>query len=405
MSLSSHAPTPHRPPRRALIVTGEASGDLHGGNLVRAARQIDPDLSFFGVGGNSMAAAGCDILIDSEELAVMGIVEVVEYFPVIYRALQRLKKIIHGPERPDLLILIDFPEFNLRLARQAKKAGIPVLYYISPQVWAWRRWRARKIARLVDRMAVILPFEADFYRGHNIDVSYVGNPLLEEAGVRLERKVLLSSLGLDAMRPVIGLFPGSRRNELRYNLETIVAAAEFIRQRCPAVQFLLPVAPSFNPDIFRDKLAQRDLPVTLTQENIYDIANACQAVISVSGTVTLQTALVGTPMAVVYKMAPLSYAIGKRLVRIPFISLANIVAGRGVVREFIQHAATPTALADEIIRILEDKAYAEAMRSGLLSIRERMGGKGCSERVARMASEMSTRGQDERSRSWATLKK
>ncbi|MCX4187972.1 lipid-A-disaccharide synthase [Methylophaga sp. OBS4] len=381
--------TPHRPQRRALIVTGEASGDLHGGNLVRAARRIDPELVFFGVGGNSMAAAGCDILISSEELAVMGIVEVIEYFPVIYRALQRLKKIIHGPERPDLLILIDFPEFNLRLARQAQKAGIPVLYYISPQIWAWRQGRAKKIARLVDRMAVILPFEADFYRGYDIDVSYVGNPLLEDAQVRLDKKALLSSLGLDAARPVIGLFPGSRRNELRYIFDTIVDAAELIRQRCPEVQFLLPVASSLDPEIVREKLSQRNLPVTLTQANIYDVANACCAAITVSGTVTLQTALVGTPMAVVYKMAPLTYAIGKRLVKIPFISLANIVAGRGVVREFIQDAATPTALADEIIKIIEDSAYAEAIRGGLLSVRKQMGEKGCSERVARMASEMS----------------
>jgi lipid-A-disaccharide synthase len=386
----SEAPlTSHRSKRRALIVTGEASGDLHGGNLVRAARRIDPDLAFFGVGGSQMAEAGCEILIRGEDLAVIGIVEVVGHFPAIYRAFQRLKKILHGPDRPDLLILIDFPEFNLRLAAQAKKAGIPVLYYVSPQIWAWRQWRVKKIARLVDRMAVIFPFEADFYRGHKIDVTYVGNPLLEDAEIHSEKGAFLSSLGLDETRPVVGLFPGSRRNELRYILDTILDAAVLIRRRCPEVQFLLPVASSLDPEVFQEKLRKRDLCVHLTRENIYDVANACQAAITVSGTVTLQNALVGTPMAVVYKMSPLTYAIGKRLVHVPFISLANIVAGKGVVREFIQDAATPETLAKEIIEILENTGYAEEIRGGLLSVREKMGEKGCSERVARMASEMS----------------
>jgi lipid-A-disaccharide synthase len=386
----SEAPlTSHRSKRRALIVTGEASGDLHGGNLVRAARRIDPDLAFFGVGGSQMAEAGCEILIRGEDLAVIGIVEVVGHFPAIYRAFQRLKKILHGPDRPDLLILIDFPEFNLRLAAQAKKAGIPVLYYVSPQIWAWRQWRVKKIARLVDRMAVIFPFDADFYRGHKIDVTYVGNPLLEDAEIHSEKGEFLSSLGLDETRPVVGLFPGSRRNELRYILDTILDAAVLIRRSCPEVQFLLPVASSLDPEVFQEKLRERDLCVHLTRENIYDVANACQAAITVSGTVTLQNALVGTPMAVVYKMSPLTYAIGKRLVHVPFISLANIVAGKGVVREFIQDAATPETLAKEIIEILENTGYAEEIRGGLLSVREKMGEKGCSERVARMASEMS----------------
>ncbi len=390
MSSPHSAPlAPHRPGRRALIVTGEASGDLHGGNLIRAAKEIDPDLSFFGVGGVRMEEAGCKILLNGEELAVVGLVEVVGHFPAIYRAFQKLKKILHGPDRPDLLILVDFPEFNLRLAAQAKKAGIPVLYYVSPQIWAWRQGRVKKIARLVDHMAVIFPFEADFYRGHRIDVTYVGNPLLDDAEVRTEREPFLGALDIDPARPVVGLFPGSRRNELRYILDTILEAAVLIRRRRPEVHFLLPVASSLDPALFEEKIAARDLPVTLTREGIYDVANACRAAITVSGTVTLQTALVGTPMAVVYKMAPLTYAIGKRLVKVPFISLANIVAGRGVVCEFIQDAASPEALAQEILKILDDHGYAEQMRSALLEVRKRMGEKGCSERVARIASKMS----------------
>lgn len=380
---------PHRSKRSALIVTGEASGDLHGANLIQASATLDPGLSFFGVGGKRMADAGCRILFPGEELAVMGLVEVVGHFPTIWRAFQRLKGILLGPERPDLLILIDFPDFNLRLAREAKRAGVPVLYYVSPQVWAWRRGRVKKIARVVDRLAVIFPFEAEFYRGEDLEVEYVGNPLLDEARVTTGREEFLRSCGIDPARRVVGLFPGSRGNELRYNFETIVGAAGRIVQRFPDIAFLLPVAPSLEIEAFRERLAGHDLPVTLTRESIYDVANACDAVICVSGTVTLQTALAGTPMAVVYKMAPLTYQIGKRMIRVPFISLANIVAGEGVIREFIQDGATAETVAAEILRFLDDPDYSGTVRQGLSRVRERMGEKGCSARVARMASEMS----------------
>lgn len=379
----------HERKRRALIVTGEASGDLHGGNLIRAAREIDPELSFFGVGGSRMAAAGCEILIPGEELAVMGLVEVIGHFPVILRAFNRLKALFKGPDRPDVLILIDFPDFNLRLAKQAKKAGVPVLYYVSPQVWAWRRGRVQKIARIVDRLAAIFPFEPEFYRGLDIEVEYVGNPLLDEARVEQSRDDFLHGLMLDPGRFVVGLFPGSRRNELDYNFATIVAAAEQIKARMPDVQFLLPVAASLQASTIRERLRGVALDVVFCTESIYDTANACDAIITVSGTVTLQIALVGTPMAILYKMSPLTFAIGKRLVKVPHIGLANIVAGQSVVREFIQDQAEPSSIADEIVRILEEKDYNCRIREGLGKVRQRMGEPGCSARVARMAAEMS----------------
>jgi lipid-A-disaccharide synthase len=381
--------TPHRSGRTALIVTGEASGDLHGSNLIKAAREVDPELSFFGVGGRLMEAAGCEILIPGEELAVMGLVEVAGHFPTIYRAFNRLKGILNGERRPDVLILIDFPDFNLRLAKAAKKAHVPVLYYVSPQVWAWRRGRVKKIAGVVDRLAAIFPFEPDFYKDQDIEVEYVGNPLLDEVHVSRSRADFLGGYGLDPDRPVVGLFPGSRKNELKYNFDTILGAAELIRRQKTEVNFLLPVASSLDPEIFQARLAELTLPITLVQENIYDAANACDAVITVSGTVTLQTALVGTPMAILYKMAPLTYAIGKRLVKVDHIGLANIVAGDGVVREFIQEEATAEAVAAEILRIVDDAEYGRLIRHGLSRIRERMGEGGCSRRVARMASEMS----------------
>jgi lipid-A-disaccharide synthase len=376
-------------PRRALIVTGEASGDLHGANLIRAAREIDPGLSFFGVGGSRMAAAGCEILIAGEELAVMGLVEVLGHFPVILRAFNRLKALLRGPDRPAVLILIDFPDFNLRLAREAKKAGVPVLYFVSPQVWAWRRGRVHKIARVVDRLAAIFPFEPAFYHGLDIDVEYVGNPLLDEAKVECDRNEFRLRIGLDPAFPVVGLFPGSRRNELKYNFDTILGAAELIHRRHPEASFLLPVAPSLTREEISRRLAGCSLPVTLVQESIYDVANACDAVLTVSGTVTLQIALVGTPMAILYRMAPLTYAVGRRLVRVPHIGLANIVAGEGVVREFVQDDATAENLAAEIVRILDEPEYERSIRQGLSRVREYMGEPGCSARVARMASAMS----------------
>jgi lipid-A-disaccharide synthase len=367
-----------------LIVTGEASGDLHGANLIRAARELEPTLHFFGVGGSRMAAAGCEILVRGEEIAVMGLVEIVGHFPVIRRAFNRIKALLQGPQRPDALVLIDFPEFNLRLAKAAKQAGVPVLYYVSPQVWAWRRGRVKKIAAVVDRLAAIFPFEPELYRGLDIQVEYVGHPLLDEFHVSTERGAYLEALGIDPARAVVGIFPGSRRNELRYNFEVMLEAAVLVLQRQPDTLFLLPVAPSFSRHDLEGLLAGRDLPVTLVEGNIYDAANACDAVLAVSGTVTLQVALVGTPLAIVYKMAPLTYAIGRRLVKVPYIGLANIVAGEGVAREFIQEQATPASLAEEIVRLLTDQDYARQVRLGLSKVRARLGKPGCSGRVAGM---------------------
>lgn len=375
--------------RRVMIVTGEASGDLHGAKLIEAAGRIDPGLEFFGVGGPGMAEAGCEILIRGEELAVMGLVEVLGHLPTIWRAFRRLKKILRGPQRPDALVLIDFAEFNLLLAAQAKKAGVPVLYYVSPQVWAWRRGRVRRIASVVDRLAAIFPFEPELYEGQDIQVEYVGHPLLDEFAVTGGRETFLRGIGIDDAQPVIGLFPGSRKNELKYIFDTIMQSAVHLRKRFPGARFLLPVASSFRKEDMQAMVEPYGLPLTLVEGDIYNVINACDAVISVSGTVTLQVALVGTPMAIVYRMAPLSYAIGRRLIRVPFIGLANIVAGRKVVREFIQEQATPDAIADEIEAILTDRDYKRIMRSGLSSVRERMGEGGCAGRVARMVSELS----------------
>lgn len=376
--------------RRALIVTGEASGDLHGANLIRAAAKVDPGLSFFGVGGKRMAAAGCDILIPSDELAVMGAVEVLANIRVIARAMQKLRTVLAGESRPDLVILIDYPGFNLRLARHAKAAGIPVLYYISPKVWAWKKGRVNTIARYVDRLAFIFPFEEAYFRGLDLEAVFVGNPLMDEAQDLPERHDFLGRYGIETDVPVIGLFPGSRRSEVRYSFNTLVQSARLILRDKPLARFLLPVAPSLDRKIFDELLAEEDLPVTLIEdESIYDLAHACNAVICVSGTVTLQTALAETPMAVVYRMSPISFAIARRLVKVPHVSLVNIVAGEEVVKEFLQDEATAENIGAEILRILDDKDYHDRMLRGLALVKEKMGPPGCSTRVAQMAAEMS----------------
>jgi lipid-A-disaccharide synthase len=351
--------------KRILIVTGESSGDLHGANLIRATQTLCPECHFFGVGGSRMAAAGCDLLIRGEELAVMGLIEVIGHFPAIRRALKRLSAILRGPEPPAALVLIDFPEFNLRLAKIAKRAGVPVLYYVSPKVWVWRRGRVKQIAATVDRLAVIFPFEPELYRGLDLLVEYVGHPLLDEYREPVARQTFLGKLGIDPGATVVGIFPGSRDNELRYNFDLLLATAELVKQQRPETVFLLPVAPSFSREQLAGKLAGYDLSVTMVEDDIYTTANACAAILAVSGTVTLQIALVGTPMAIVYRAAPLTYAIGRHLVKVPFIGLPNIVLGEGVVQEFIQDAAVAGTLAGEILRILDDPDYSRMIRDGL----------------------------------------
>lgn len=386
------------PARRVMIVTGEASGDLHGAKLIAAARELQPETFFFGAGGPRMAAAGCDILVPGEDISVMGIVEVLGHFPVIWRAFQQLKKELTCSRKPDALVLIDFPEFNLRLARHAERAGVPVLYYVSPQVWAWRRGRVKKIARVVDSLAAIFPFEPAYYAGQDIRAEYVGHPLLDEftaftsaaANCDLRREMLIPS-----DKKIVGLFPGSRRNELHAMLATLVQAAGLIRDRHPDVHFLVPIAESLPVDEMKAQFPP-ELPVTFVKPgtaSIYAVAKSCDTILSVSGTVTLQIALVGTPMAICYKVAPLTYAIGKRLVRVEHIGLPNIVAGERVVPEFIQEAATPQALAAEVLRVLKDASYAAAMRTGLRRVQAELGEPGCANRVAKMLFDMIQRRQ------------
>ncbi len=386
--------------KRIMIVTGESSGDLHGANLIKAVKALSAEVSFFGVGGRKMAAAGCEILIPSEKLAVMGLVEVIGHFPVIWSSFQQLKGVLASSQKPDALVLIDFPDFNLRLAHQAKKAGVPVLYYISPKVWAWRKDRVKKIAKNVDSLAVIFPFEPSLYNGLDILVKYVGHPLLDEFATAGQGVDLRQKLEIPTTKKIVGLFPGSRRSELRYMLETLAESAQLIHDRFPDVHFLVPIANSLTIDEIKSQFPF-DLPVSFIESGIvesdviesdratiYAVAGTCDTILTVSGTVTLQIALVGTPMAIFYKASPLTYEIGKRLVQVDCFGLPNIVVNQRVVPEFLQETATPQVLADEALHVLNDIGYAEAMKEGLRTVQGELGEPGCSGRVAEMLLDM-----------------
>ncbi len=374
--------------RRVLIVTGEASGDLLGANLVTAARALDAAVEFYAVGGDKMAAAGCEIVVPSSELAVMGLVEVVRSLPRIWRVYRRLTGLLRGADRPDLVILIDSPDFNLRLAKVARNCAVPVLYYVSPQVWAWRRGRVRTIAARVDKLAALFPFEPQYYAGLPIDVRYVGHPLLDEVARCRPAHKCRRQLQLEDSYPRIALFPGSRSNEIKYCFDTIVASAARLSARYPAAVFVVAVAAHVDEELLRQKLAAAGVRARLVREDIYTVAAACDAAICVSGTITLQVALVQTPMVIIYKAAALTYAIGKRLVQVRHFGLPNIVAGRCVVRELLQDEASAEAVSAEVGRILDDDAYRAELVAGLAEVKKQMGSPGCSRRVAQMALEL-----------------
>ncbi len=374
-------------PKRVMIVAGEASGDIYGAGLVRAVHAADPAFSFFGIGGLRMREAGCETLVDSADMAVVGLVEVLKHFDVIAAAFLTLKRILQD-EPPALLILIDYPGFNLRLAKVAKRAGVQVLYYISPQIWAWRQGRVKKIKRLVDHMAVILPFEAGFYEQAGVPVSFVGHPMADLVAVTSSRRQAAESFGLDSGRQIVGLFPGSRRSEVSRLLPTIIAAAQLIRQRFPEVQFVLPLASTLEEADIVPWLADHDLPLTITRERIHELIRACDAVISVSGTVTLEVALVGTPLVIIYKLAALTFQLAKRLVKVEHIGLCNIVAGETVAPELIQDDASPERIAAEIGNLLADNALNSTTRARLARVRERLGGGGADARMATLVLQM-----------------
>ncbi len=373
--------------RRVMIVAGEASGDLHGGRLVQSMLGIDPSLLFYGMGGNSMRQEGVERVADAADMAVVGLTEVLSKLRAILRVMRRLKASFKEA-RPDLVILIDYPDFNLPLARAAKKQGIPVLYYISPQVWAWRKGRIDTIRNNVDRMAVILPFEEEIYRNAGVNVSFVGHPLLDEVRTKYDRPQALKRFGLREEAVTVGILPGSRRSEVSRLLPEMLAACRIMKERISPLQFVLPFAGTLDPDFVQEIVRQFPFKVNVIRNEIYDLIAVSDVVMVASGTATLETALLETPMVIVYKVSAASYAVGRRFIRVDHIGLPNIIAGRTIVPELIQRNATGERIAAEAIELVVRRDKAREMRTALAGIRGKLGTPGASQRTARIACDM-----------------
>jgi lipid-A-disaccharide synthase len=374
-----------------MIVAGEASGDMHGARLVAAMHRRQAGLSFTGVGGRELAAAGVNMLFDASKLAVVGVTEVISHLGDILAArralVERMKRV-----RPALLILIDYPDFNLLLAAKAKKLGIPIFYYISPQVWAWRSGRVKKIGRLTDRVGVILPFEKEFYARRGVEVDFVGHPLVDTVKTTMEKDVFLHSLGITPREnaKIVGILPGSRAREIRSLLPDFLAAARLLaRDRPDRYTFLLPRASTIAEQLLLDNglaEARRQIDIHTTDRNRYDLMAACDAVVTASGTVTLELAILGIPTVTTYRVSPRTYRLGRMLVRhIKYFSLVNLIADRQIIPELLQDEVTPENISTHLNGILNDEKQRRTMVHGLAEVSEKLGEPGCSERAAAIA--------------------
>lgn len=376
-----------------LVCAGDASGDLHAAGLVRALAARRPALHFVGLGGQAMEQAGVSLLVHQRELAIGGLVEVLSSLRRVVGAWRRLGRALEEP-RPALAILVDSPDFNLPFARRAQRAGIPVLYYVSPQVWAWRRGRVRKLARRVDRLAAIFPFEPAVYAGTGLAVEFVGHPLVEPMArlrTTTSREQARVALGLAHDGPLVALLPGSRRNELREHLSLFLAAANALRARRPDARLALGLAPTLDREAFegslRAAMPANDLVIDVVAGRAHELMLASNVVLAKPGTVTVEAMLLDRPLVVAGRASRLSVAIGRRIIHVPSFTMANLIADAPVVPEFLQEQARPEAIAEALALLLEGPA-AERQRSQLAAVRARLGRGGAAARTAQIAEEM-----------------
>jgi lipid-A-disaccharide synthase len=367
--------------RKVMIIAGEASGDMHGARLVRAMQALSPGLEFFGIGGSVLRQAGVRIRVDNAQIAVVGISEALAKLRILLKALKVAKEDLKGL-RPDLLIVIDFPDFNLRVATAARKLGIPVMYYIGPQIWAWRTGRVKKIKKVIDHMVVIFPFEAAFYKKRHVPVTFVGHPLLD--GMMSTRPGQTKG-DLRGNSMLIGLLPGSRNEEIRRLLPTMVQVADMLGDHIPGIRFAIPVASSVDRGLVEAIAEGGRTRFLILSDRLRDILDEATLLITASGTVTLEAAIAGTPMIIVYKVSNLSYWLAKLLVRVEYIGLANLVAGKTVVPELIQHEASAEKIAHEALQLLGDEKRLAEMRRELSCIAKSLGAPGASQRAAQVA--------------------
>lgn len=370
-----------------LVVTGEASGDAHAAELVAALQARRPDFRFFGMGGSRLAARGVELLYGAHEVSVMGITEVL---PKIPRILQVMRGIAAAAaeRRPACAILVDIPDFNLRLAAKLKALGVPVAYYVSPMIWAWRRGRVKTIRKRVDRMLCILPFEEDFYRDSGVDARYVGSPVVEQVPAPASTTTFRQRLGLPVEAPTLALLPGSRMSEIRRLLPTLVSAAKQLSAERPGLQIVVPVAPTIPREEITSRFEGSGLSPRLVDGRAPEVVGASDAAIVASGTAVLEAGLMQRPLVVVYRVSLITYLVGRLMLKVAHVALVNLLAGRRLVPELLQGEMTPERIAAEIRRVWDPGPPREEMLRGLEEVRGRLGGPGAAERAAEAVLEL-----------------
>jgi lipid-A-disaccharide synthase len=392
MSLEENNPvqlvnTVHKKSKTIMIIAGEASGDMHGANLVREMLKINPTLNFYGIGGNRLREEGVELLANASDMAVVGLTEVVSKLGKILKIMGMMKKSL-DERRPDLVILIDYPDFNIPIAAAASKRGIKVFYYISPQVWAWRKGRIGQIKKIVNKMAVILPFEVETYSREGFSVDYVGHPLLDMVKLSYSKQESKKKFGLDEDKITIGILPGSRPSEVRKLMPELLRAAHILNQEMPDLQFVLPLADTLEEKSVTEIISGFHVTVKVVSGHTYDVISCADLALVASGTATLETALLEVPMIIVYKISLLSYLIGRLFVHVKNIGLVNIIAGKTIVPELIQNDASGENIAREALSILVNRERKQEMIRELSAIRAKLGEPGAAIRAAQIACDM-----------------
>lgn len=367
--------------KNVLIISGEASGDLHGASLVKALKQYRPQWMFWGIGGDRIAEAGVELIYHIQNLGFIGFFEWIRHFPFIRKVFYEIIRQVKI-QRPDLVILIDYPGFNLRMAKALHREGIPVIYYIGPQIWAWGKNRIKTMKKWIDRILVIFDFEKDIYRKEDMDVVFVGHPLKDVVQVSMSKEAFFNALKLDQKKPLLALFPGSRSQEIRYLLPRMLKAVDLLRNDFPSLQCAIGMASSLSEEIYFRYLKHAKEMHMMRGFN-YELMAYSNAVLVASGTATLETAILGTPMVILYRMSPLSFWIGKRLVQTSHIGLVNIVAQKTVVPELLQEKVTPENIRDAVLPFLKSSQYRESVCTALREVAKRLGPPGASERAAK----------------------
>ena len=367
-----------------MIIAGETSGDLHGGSLASALKEAQPQLRLIGLGGKNMIRAGIESYRNIDDLSIVGLGEVISNLGK-FKALFRLLVEKLDSEKPDCVVLIDYPEFNLRFAQEVKKRKIPLVYYISPQVWAWRKGRVKIIKMTVDKMVVVFKFEEEMYRKEGVDVEFVGHPLLDVVKPRFSKDEFIRNNRLDGEKKTVALLPGSREIEVVRNLPTMIRAASLIKKGFDEdVQFVIAKVVGVKDEIYEGILKSHDFETTIIEDCPYDCVNISDVVLAASGTATLETAILEKPMLVIYKVSLLTWLMGRVLVKIPNIGLVNIVAGERIVPEFIQFNATPQKIATEAISLLSSSEKSNEIKAKLKTVKDNLGSPQASKRTAQI---------------------